>query len=271
MINWSNVDHVICISEHQKERLFEQVPQLTTDTAMPPIAVVPLGVNIDAFTMPEEKEFNYNICQVGNMLPHKRHYETIQLFAELIDHSPPFHSWHLHIHHATPGSWRQEQQKEYTIFCNDLVTALDIDDRVTFYPYDTQWQHGGGTEFFADKDIIISNSMMEGYHKTPLEGMACGLYPVVNCWRGSDTIYPPQFIFELFSQAIEKLKWWAHLGDVAKQSYAQAHRNFVVKNHNEQVHALRIRDILEEVASPSIPTISTKFPEEVTEVIDFGR
>lgn len=255
LVNWNNVDFVIVISEHQKERLLENLHARGIKISCP-IEVVPLGVDVEMFSPPREgKTYGFNICQVGNMLPHKRHYETIQMFKELIQRSPPHWDWKLHIHHATAGTWRSEQQKEYTVFCKDLVNTLELGDRVVFHSYDHLWQDGSGKRFFADKDIVISNSMMEGYHKTPMEGMACGVMPLINCWRGSDMIYPPDFIFYTFEEAIQKLLWYGNLSEEAKESFSVAHRKYVVKGHNEQLHALRIRDILLLVVTGTPPQV----------------
>lgn len=245
-INWQHVDHIICISEHQKQRLIDlYLPD------MPPITVIPLGVNVEQFTPPENKEFGYNICQVGNMLPHKRHYELIQLFADLIENTTPYHAWHLHIHHTTDGTWRAHQQKEYTIFCKELIEELELVDKVTIHDFDAQWQQGGGKEFFSNMDIIVSNSMMEGYHKTPMEGMACGVHPIVNCWRGAKDIYPSQYVFETFSEALDQFKWWENLSESGKQELADTHRNYAVQYHDERKSALVITYLLELVERES--------------------
>lgn len=241
-VNWKNVDVLISISEHQKQRFLEM-----NLTNTPYISVVPLGVNVDAFQPPEEKEFGFNICQVGNMLPHKRHYETIQLFKELLDSSPPHHNWHLHIHHTTNGGWRDWMQTEYMLCCKDLVDELDIDDKVTFYDYQDDWEKGAGAVFFSDKDLVISNSQMEGYHKTPLEAMSCGVHPLINCWRGATNIYPPSLVFNTFSQAICMLKQWAELPLEAKRKLAEGHHTYVAKYHDEVESAKRIRGIFEMV------------------------
>ena len=51
-------------------------------------------------------------------------------------------------------------------------------------------------EWFRKIGYVLSTSDFESFHLAPMEGMATGSIPVVLHWRGSETIYPSDYIFK---------------------------------------------------------------------------
>ena len=73
-----------------------------------------------------------------------------------------------------------------------MVKALDIADVVFF----DGWQDDVNT-WLQDKHYIVSTSIGESQGMGLLEGMACGLKPVIHNFPGADQIFPSEFLFNI--------------------------------------------------------------------------
>ena len=60
--------------------------------------------------------------------------------------------------------------------------------------------------WYADKDFILSTSINEGNPNNVLEGMACGLKPIVHAWPGADEQFPPDAIFRTAEEAAQMIR-----------------------------------------------------------------
>ena len=60
--------------------------------------------------------------------------------------------------------------------------------------------------WFEDKDYIICSSISESFMYAIVEGIACGLMPLVHNWPGSDQIYPKECIFLTSDECLEMVK-----------------------------------------------------------------
>ena len=176
-INWEAVNLLIfnIASKHIEKKFRERAP------AMPEkIITTPDGVDIDFFKF-HEREFKkpYQMCIIGTIYERKGIYDLIRMFAEL-----------------EPGLFELnivgKANAEYLDSCIELVEALGIKNSVRF------WAHmpkNALVEFMKKQHIIISNSRDEGQHTVIKEGMATGLYPIINNWLGAKETYPEKYIF----------------------------------------------------------------------------
>ncbi len=81
--------------------------------------------------------------------------------------------------------------------------------------------------FMTDKDYIISTSIKEGCPMNVLEGMACGLKPVIHNWPGALDLFPQKWVFN----TIDEAKQIIQIDDYNPEEY----RQFVIDNHNPKL------------------------------------
>jgi glycosyltransferase involved in cell wall biosynthesis len=71
-----------------------------------------------------------------------------------------------------------------------MISVLGLGGAVFF----DGWQ-ADINSWLADKHYIVSTSVIESQGMGILEGMACGLKPVVHNFPGAQRIFSPQFVF----------------------------------------------------------------------------
>jgi len=229
-IRWDRVDHLILLPTHK----YRKIPPVESHSFLP------VGTDIRAFKPPRKKVFGRNICIVGNVLPRKRVYTTVQTLYPLLKQG-----WQLNIRDGR-GDFRKRIRQEYRSFIQELIETMHLERNILWSEWTPLPEY---VKFLQSMDIIVSNSMMEGYHKAIFDAMACGVVPFVNCWLGSTDLFPRKFIF--FTQESLKrkiLKWEKRTYD-EKLSLSKEVREFVVKYHDERKVAKKIREIVEEVGS----------------------
>lgn len=123
--------------------------------------VIPNGVDLDKFKFCE-KEKNNKIAYVGHITRIKGIGELLLIAKELPDYE-------FHI----AGKFQEE---DITQYLNEKKP-----DNVFLH----SWQYDLN-EFFKDKTYIINTSLRESQAMSLIEGMACGLKPLVNDWVGSE-------------------------------------------------------------------------------------
>jgi glycosyltransferase involved in cell wall biosynthesis len=81
-----------------------------------------------------------------------------------------------------------------------IVKALDIADVVFF----DGWQDDVNS-WLQDKHCIVSTSVGESQGMGLLEGMACGLKPVIHNFPGADQIFPSGYIFNISEEFCQQV------------------------------------------------------------------
>ena len=167
---------------------------------------IPPGSDPTLFTIPADKKYHQNICTHSWAIRFKKRvYTTIQTFYDLLQHDE---RWKLHI----VGDWERKTEgwagMNYTEPCKELIEDLKIGFRVYRSPNmgPKTWAASLG-----DMDIFLSNSIREGLHVSLVDAMLTGVYPLINCWRGSDEYYPADNIFKTQGELVDKiLEWESH-------------------------------------------------------------
>ncbi|RLG45136.1 MAG: hypothetical protein DRN81_02730 [Thermoproteota archaeon] len=227
-IIWKKVDHLILLPSHK----YRQIPDVKSHSFLP------VGTDIRTFKPPIVKSFQKNICIVGNVLPRKRVYTTIQTLYPLLKRG-----WTLHIRDGQ-GNFRAELRQEYKAFIKELISTLQLEDQVHWHKWTSLPEY---VKFLQSMDIIISNSMMEGYHKAIFDAMSCGVVPFVNCWLGATDLFPRKFIFYTQESLKRKILKWEKQSYNEKLALSNEVREFVKQFHDERKVAKQIRKIIEEV------------------------
>lgn len=232
-INWNRVDKIIC-TEPQRMRL-----EIYKNELLPKTVVIQIGTNVSDFNIPKDKQYGKNLCMVGYIQPRKRFYTTIETLLPLFRKG-----WKLFVRGSVSKSFRTDINYEYASFVDELIDQHNLKGRTFFFKNhlnDEQFNH-----WFSDKDIIINNSMQEGYGKATFDAMSCGVYPLTSNWLGASTLFPEENLFQSQEELVEKIEWWENRIDSEKRKLSVQVRKLAEK-HDERSVVKEIRKVIEEL------------------------
>jgi len=261
---WGNCDALITVGEFIGERFLKgmekQRPRRTC-------VVSHAGIDLEKFTPGAEGvrkwEPPWEIVVAGNVVPKKRQYTLIQMLADLPE------EFHLHII-GRGGHLPGYGNAEYLQNCSDLVASLGdrIKGRMVHTnhlpqtPADMTEQHraDGVTESLLDvyrrSHIIAAATNEESSACVLAEGMACGMFPAGNNWRGYDAFYPEWSAWDTPADFVRLLKRWARLSPERKQKRADEARAWAeAKFDSKRVDAERIAII----EAPTHPAATSEY------------
>jgi len=159
-INWNGFDHVIFIDDYIKDYVEKQYGKVNG------AIVIPNGVDLDRFKMKKSKP-NNKIAYTGYLTRKKGIGELLFLAQSL-----PDYEFHL------AGKYQEND-------ISDWVNSKKLPN-----VYVNPWQYDEAmSDFYQDKTYILNTSMRESQAMTIMEGMACGLKPLVRNWIGAEEIY----------------------------------------------------------------------------------
>jgi glycosyltransferase involved in cell wall biosynthesis len=119
-------------------------------------------------------------------------------------------------------------------YMHHMVRALGLDGVVFL----NGWQEDISS-WLADKHYIVSTSMIESQGMGVLEGMACGLKPVIHNFPGADQIFPPEFLFNISEEFCQKI-----LSDSYKP---EKYRKFVENNYSQKNQLSKTNNIFKDL------------------------
>ncbi len=237
-VDWSCVN-LICSRPQELRLEMLDLPQQPAS-----LNVMNLGVNIK----PTEKPKEVFGCNIGitaiTPLPRKRLYTTIETFCEVLEKSNA--PWYLHVRGLNPTSWRREEAVEYVNFIQELrftIESLGIDlaKHLVFHDWMDDAKYA---TWLAGMDIIVSNSMQEGYHMAVFEAMAHGAYPLVHRWLGASTLFPPESLFLYQSDLADKILRWQELPFEKKLAVSLQVQKYVREHHDVDKCAKQAVDVI---------------------------
>jgi len=186
-INWNNIDVLITIGNtFITDQLKSKIPEIQQSTRQ---VIIPNGVNLEKFRF-STRERGKNIAFLGNLRMVKNPAFAIQCMQKL--------------HYIDPG---------YRLFfggeCSDpaleqylrhIVQALGLEKAVSF---EGRLEDVPG--WLENKHYIVSTSIIESQGMGVLEGMACGLKPVIHNFPGADQIFPKEHLFNISEEFCEQI------------------------------------------------------------------
>jgi glycosyltransferase involved in cell wall biosynthesis len=111
-----------------------------------------------------------------------------------------------------------------------MVQALELENVVFF----DGWREDVNS-WLQDKHYIVSTSICEGHPVGLLEGMACGLKPVIHNFPGAKDIFPSEFLFNISEE---------FCGQILSDKYEpQKYRKFVEEKYSLKSQLSRINEI----------------------------
>jgi glycosyltransferase involved in cell wall biosynthesis len=233
LINWGAVDKIILVSQAKQQEFINRFPHLSLKTV-----VIPVSVSLERFTL-TNKVYRGDIGILCHLTPRKRVYDLILTFVDLLRNSNNFH---LHI-----GGDDHPTFEDYSLAIKHLVNDLGIEEKVTFYGHITEpWN------WYPKIDIFISNSYSEGLQVAPMEAMACGCYPLVHRWRGSDELVPEDNLYFTGQDLIKKIVQYNALTDHDKKKVRQQMRLIAYEKFNKEDTKIRMRALIEQVGNNAV-------------------
>ncbi len=222
-IDWANIDALIIVgNSFVKDALIKAVPNLEGQTS---IVTIPNGVNLQKFTYTNRRRCK-NIAFLANLRMVKNPAFILQCMQKLryIDHD-----YRLFF----AGSFQDKALEQYV---RHMVDALNLGDVVFF----DGWQQDVSS-WLADKDYIVSTSIIESQGMGLLEGMACGLKPVIHNFPGASQIFPSEFLFNISEEFCEQI-----LSDTYEP---QRYRKFIEENYALKNQLNKVNDIFAQLGA----------------------
>jgi len=217
LLNWSNIDVLVTVGNAiTLQTLKSQVPDIEDLTS---VAGVPNGINLRRFPLVDRRR-GKNIAFLGNLRMVKNPGLVLQCMQKLhyIDRG-----YRLFF----GGAFQDRVLEQYL---RQMVEALGLRDVVFF----DGWQSDVNA-WLGDKHYIVSTSICEGHPVGILEGMACGLKPVIHNFLGAEQIFPSEFLFNIAEEFCDQIVG----GDYEPGKY----RGFVEEKYSLERQLGRINNI----------------------------
>ena len=245
-VQWENIDVLIIVgNSFVKDALLEQVPDIENRTRL---VTIPNGVNLDKFKFIDRPR-GKNLACVGYLNMRKNPMFLLQCMQKLHYIDPEYKLFFA-------GVYQDPMLEQYV---RHMVQELKLTDVVFF----DGWQEDINS-WLQDKHYIVSCSIGESQGMGSLEGMACGLKPVIHNFPGASQIFPSEFLFDISEEFCEQIR---------SVSYEpQRYREFVRENYPLKNQLSKINDIFTQLEaeidsqqnpSPADVGLSTESPFSV--------
>jgi glycosyltransferase involved in cell wall biosynthesis len=191
-VNWANVDRLILVGNSAvKAALLKQVPDIDRRTEVVTIAN---GIHLDRYAY-SNRPRGKNIACIGHINTRKNPMFLLQCMQKLHYIDPAYR-----LHFA--GDFQDAMLEQYV---RDMVENLSLKDVVSF----DGWQNNVAG-WLADKHYIVSTSIGESQGLGILEGMACGLRPVIHRFPGVGEIFPMEYVFNIAEEFCSQITGGAY-------------------------------------------------------------
>lgn len=206
-VNWKNVKGIFFCAKHIQDIVNNLYGKHIKDI---PQYLVPNWVDTDEFPF-IRRERNDRIA----MACYINRKKNLPLAIQILNHLPSTAT----IHHVG------NVVENFTIYyINHLLKEMKMDKNFFFYraiPPDRI------PMFFNSCSYVLSTSIIEGCPMNILEGMACGLKPMVHNWIGAKDIFPEKWVYNDVEEAryvYDDHDW-----------YPDEYRQFVIDHHNPKL------------------------------------
>jgi len=216
-VNWNNIDILITVGNRLiKDTLIHSVPSLEEQTS---IVTIPNGVNLEKFEFINRPR-GKNIAFLSNLRMVKNPAFVLQCMQKLHYIDPEYHLFF--------GG--QSVDVALQQYLKHMIDALDLRDVVFF----DGWQEDVSS-WLADKHYIVSTSIIESQGMGLLEGMACGLKPVIHNFPGADQLFPSEFLFNISEEFCRQI--------LSDDYEPHRYRQFVEENYSLKNQLRKINDL----------------------------
>jgi Flp pilus assembly protein TadD len=216
-VSWNNIDTLITVgNEVTKRTLLSKVPSLENYTSL---VAVPNGVDLGKFKLIDRRR-GKNIAFLANLRMVKNPAFILQCMQKL-------HYIDSEYRLFFAGKFQDLVLEQYL---RHMVQVLGLGDVVFF----DGWQVDVNS-WLQDKHYIASTSICEGHPVGLLEGMACGLKPVIHNFPGAEAAFPPEFLFNISEEFCEQI--------LSDRYEPQKYHKFVEEKYSLKSQLSRINEI----------------------------
>jgi len=205
-VNWANIDVLITVgNSFVKDTIVNRVPYIESQTL---IVTIPNGIDLEKFILTDRRR-GKNIAFLGNLRMIKNPAFVLQCMQKL-------HYIDREYRLFFGGVFQEPVLEQYL---RHMISALDLSDVVFF----DGWQEDVNL-WLQDKHYILSTSIIESQGMGLMQGMACGLKPVIHNFPGADQIFPSQYLFNISEEFCQQV-----LSDTYEP---RRYRTFVEQNYS---------------------------------------
>jgi hypothetical protein len=205
-INWDNIDVLITVgNSFVRDALLKQTPFIENNTQ---VVTVPNGLDLNRFKFVDRGR-GKNLACVGHINLRKNPMFILQCMQKLHYIDPQYKLF-------IAGDFQDPTLEQYVRY---MINALGLADVVLL----VGWQQDINS-WLSDKHYIISSSIAESQGMSLVEGMACGLKPVIHNFPGADQIFPSEFLFNISEDFCRQV--------VSDKYEPQRYRRFVEENYS---------------------------------------
>lgn len=182
-VNWGNVNHLVLVSRAVSEIINSLSIKIDV-----PCSVIENGLDFSKYTIPPDKKYGKKIAYMGHIKQAKGVQLLLQCFKAIYDYDNDY-TFHIAGIH---------DDKMIEFYYNHMIKEMGIPVSFEGWVKDIP-------SWFADKDYIICSSISEAFMYSIMEGIACGLMPLVHNFPGADSIYPESCLYNSVSECIDLL------------------------------------------------------------------
>ncbi|GAA0085619.1 glycosyltransferase [Clostridium sp. CTA-7] len=182
-VEWNNVDKLIVVTEHLKEILNSQIPDLNERVN---IITINNGVNLEKFQLKERKS-GFKLAYVGYIHQRKNPVLLLQIISKLVKKDKRYKLY-------VAGEF---QEDIIELYWNYQIQQMNLQDNVIF----EGWQ-GDINGWLEDKNYILSSSIHESFGYGIAEAMARGIKPVIHNFIFAEEIWNRGSLFNTIDEAV---------------------------------------------------------------------
>lgn len=217
-VNWSNIDNLILIgNSFVKEALIEKVNDIEKLTKL---MTLNYGIDIDQFNFTYRNRGKKIAC-VSDLSAKKNPMFLLQCMQKLIYIDPDYRLYFA-------GEFEDKAIEHYVMH---MVEKMNLSSVVFF-----DGRVKNLNTWFRDKHYIVSAGISESALSGVLEGMYCGLKPVVHNFPGADELLPIEVLFNLAEDFCSQI--------TSKASEPQKYHSIVEEKFRQQVVMKNIHEML---------------------------
>jgi len=216
-VNWDNIDILVTVGNNvTRKTLISKVPGLEGQTSL---ITIPNGINLDKFEFANHNR-GKNIAFLANLRMVKNPAFVLQCMQKL-------HYFDSGYRLFFAGGFQDEVLEQYL---RHMVKSLGIGDAVFF-----DGRQKDVNTWLQNKHYIVSTSICEGLPVGILEGMACGLKPVIHNFLGAEDIFPSEFLFNISEEFCEQI--------LSGTYEPERYRKFVEEKYSLKNQLSKINDV----------------------------
>jgi glycosyltransferase involved in cell wall biosynthesis len=206
-----------------KDTLLKQVPDIERHTRL---VTVPHGVNLDNFRL-IDRQRGKNLAYAGYPNMTSNPMLLLQCMQKLHYIDPEYKLFFA-------GVFQDPMLEQYA---KHMLRELDLADVVFFDP--PMPEQRDVNAWLQDKHYIVSCSIGESRGTGLLEGMACGLKPVIHNFAGAGEIFPSEFLFNISEEFCQQI--------LCDRYEPERYRKFVEENYALKEQLDRVNGVFKQL------------------------